>query len=396
MATGAQPKNKMKRGMRFAKRTNTSTKLSKRIGWLNKNAGLSQEIIYSEVKELLTDVGDRDAMRLLGELEDKDKTVRDPTAYLRAAALRILEGGSGSGDGGGPKARGNDMPLDEDVLMQKIEKRVQWLNGNANLRQDLSMDEVANALVGAGRSQAMQVLKDLEENADEVLDPNTYVLELLNNSVGEPGGPADDDRPGPDGGEGVDGEPGRGRSRRRRGGAKRAAREPVGRNVIKTGLKDKSGGAFVDQVRRRVDWLNKHAGLSQDLDFDRVGDLLLRMGQQKEAMKLLKQLEDNAAEVRDPSAYVASAARKLLREQEKVEKADRPGNRSSRADPKLSRHIGWMNKNVPLTNPIEFDRVAHFLQDIDPQQAMAILHDVEDNATEVRDPSAYIIAAARR
>jgi len=372
--------------MRFAKRTIASTKLSKRIGWLNNNAGLLQEIRYSEVKDLLTQVGDQEAMKILGQLEDKDRAVRDPTAYLKAAALKIL-GGSDEAPVG-RKAKGRDRgggePVDESVLIQKVEKRVQWLNANANLREELLFDDVGMALVNAGQRQAMQILKELEDKAGEVMDPTTFVLEELEKCGGADNEP--DDGPAPVGSGGNDGRVGRGSGRRRRKGANGRR----GRSVIKTGLKEKPLRNFADQVRRRIEWLNGHADLQQELDFDRVVDLLLQTGQQKEVMKILKNVEENASSVRNPTAYVANAAKNLMRDG--PEQPPQPVGLNS----KLSKRIGWLNKQAPLAVPIDYDRIAPFLQDLDTQEAMEILRRLEQNAVEIRDPSAYIIAAARR
>jgi len=391
---------KMKRGIRFAKRTIASTKLSKRIGWLNKNVELTAEVQYSEVKDLLTQVGDAGAMRILAELEGKGIAVRDPTAYVKAAAIRELEGdtsrgrrrrplsakeqeAAAEGSEGGESSRAGAGGA---LLRRRVEKRVQWLNTNANLTQDLLMEEVGDALVSAGHRQAMTILKNLEESAKEVLDPNTYVLSELSIRDGGAAGNGDGG-----GGGGVtgggEGKVGRGSGRRRRGkGALLSG--PPGRHVIKKTLKDQSEPErqFADQVRRRLDWLNSHGGLAQQLDFARVGDLLIRTGQRTEVMKILKVLEENAAEVRDPNAYVARAAKRLVKDQAPL----------SDADTKLRKRIGWLNKRVQLQVPIDYDRVAPFLSDLDIPQAMEILRRLEESATEVRDPSAYIIAAARR
>lgn len=397
----------MKKGIRFAKRTMASTKLSRRIGWLNKNADLVEEINYSEVKDLLSQVGDQEAMRVLKEVEGKGAEIRDPTAYVKAAALRLLheeiEGGNKGGGNGGSsgarrRARGRPLAepeaLDADTLFRKVEKRVQWLNANAGLSKELSLEEVGDALVSSGQREAMEVLKNLEDNAAEVRDPNGWVIANLKKSSG--------------GGE----QRGRGTGRRRHdnGGAKgkgTTSGPPVRRGVIKTSLKvEASERRFLGQVRRRIDWINANCGLAAELDFGRVGHLLVRLGDRQETMKILKVLEENAAEVRDPNAYVARAAKRAAEHtgggahftEEHFVEDPRPAARGQDAgvDKKIRQRVGWINKRVPLSTPLEYDRVAPFLSEIELSQAMEILKRLEENAAEVRDPGAYVVAAAIR
>lgn len=400
--------------MRFAKRTIASTKLSKRIGWLNKNAGLSQEIQYSEVKDLLTQVGDAEAMRILGNLEEKDQTIRDPTAYLKAAALRELEGGGkGKGERGkkaaggrreakgqgreakGQGREGEDAQDRREGLQQKVEKRIQWLNANANLREELLLDEVCEPLVGAGQRQAMRVLKMLEEQAEEVMDPGAFVIAALEDTTAG-GDDQGDDQPEDASDGGGEAPAGRGGRRRRGkgGGGKASGPGAPGAHVIKTGLKDKGNRDISDQVQKRFEWLNFNAGLAQELDFDRIGHLLVRTGNLREVMKILKVLEDNAGQVRDPNAYVARAVKNSIQDRPREDRPREDGPPPQQN--KLFKKMRWMNQNVPLAVPMDIDRISGFIEDMDPEQVMGVLRRLEVSAHEVRDPSAYVIAGVRR
>lgn len=65
------------------------------------------------------------------------------------------------------------------------------------------------------------------------------------------------------------------------------------------------------RIRRQVQWLNRNAELQSDLDEERVVPQLTRVSE-REAMDILKRLEDSASTVRDPTAYVISAYRRAV------------------------------------------------------------------------------------
>jgi len=67
-----------------------SQKVSKTIGWMNKNLALAQAIKYHEVSEALTNLGEFDACKLLSELSTmaSPETIKNPTAWLLSAASR--------------------------------------------------------------------------------------------------------------------------------------------------------------------------------------------------------------------------------------------------------------------------------------------------------------------
>merc|ERR1719420_2127646 len=63
---------------------------------------------------------------------------------------------------------------------------------------------------------------------------------------------------------------------------------------------------------------------------------------------------------------------------------------------KVKKRVGWLNANAGLQSPIMYDKVAPTLAGLSLPGAMQILKDVEGKATEVRDPTAYVLGAARR
>ena len=70
----------------------------------------------------------------------------------------------------------------------------------------------------------------------------------------------------------------------------------------------------MEKVKRRIGWLNANGNLQGPLVFDKVGMLLVSIGD-AQAMDILKKLEEHALEVRDPTGWVVTAARTCASEQ---------------------------------------------------------------------------------
>jgi len=173
-------------------------------------------------------------------------------------------------------------------------------------------------------------------------------------------------------------------------------------------LKRKSEGyarKLRDKVRKRVEWLNVNCSLASELDFEKVGDVLVRIGLQ-EAMRILKAFEECAGEVRDPNAYVGRAARRAANEgQVQPQPSPRPppppppssydqGHNGLEA--KLRKRIAWLNDHAALAVPLEFERVAEDLMAVDLLTALEVLNNLEENCDTVRDPNGYVAVGVRR
>eukprot|EP00450_Noctiluca_scintillans_P012485 CAMPEP_0194486034 /NCGR_PEP_ID=MMETSP0253-20130528/6833_1 /TAXON_ID=2966 /ORGANISM="Noctiluca scintillans" /LENGTH=866 /DNA_ID=CAMNT_0039326077 /DNA_START=58 /DNA_END=2658 /DNA_ORIENTATION=+ len=396
------PVQKVVRG-KFLKRTIASTNLSKRISRLNEV--LVSDIRYEEVRELLAGISTADATRVLTTMESKAADIKDPTAYLVKAARRMLAKSGQLGE--------------EDLL--KLERRVEWLNINAPLNQELSFERIGEELAGIRIQESMEILRRLEESAGEVRDPTAYVISAVMKKE-------------------------RWNSDRKGKTRKKSSSGPV-KPVIKSHLKTKVNAK---KFETRVAWLNQNAGLAAQLD-PRIVDLLNKLG--KQSFALLKNLEENAEEVRDPTAYVTRAAKRLLKEsredggdvgalEKRVSWLNRSGfqldfdrvlpfllnlplsqamevlkrlentpsvrdanayviagarRQCESGEPEnIEKRISWLNKNAGLTDALDSDRVMPFLTNVSRSQAMDVLKRLEENAATVRDPNAYVVASARR
>lgn len=438
----------------FAKRNASSTKFSRKIGWLNSHGKLLEEIRFSEVKEWLSKIGEDEAMIILQSLEKKAGEIQHPTNYVISAARNSLGGGRQRRGKGGGKRKGSaldqsksppepeeapsrpapaepvepvdieeeeeehedsmgvhlqageepspeeeaaDTPMeheeaDEEDSAQgetmdaaKVEDSLRYLNAHANLNQELEVERLLDPLIELGPVKAMGILQNLEQKSSEVRDPTGYVLAAIRKGSNGSG----------------------------------QAQKSGGRKVMKLHLKENrsSSSSFdpaqVEKVKKRINWLNDRGGLNDKLTYEIVGDLLLRSGPIGEIMKILKTLEENAAEVRNPNNYIAKAARRLAEEGVAPEPQssanrraaaqgggdfrDEPGDfRAEPLEKQLHAHISWLNREVQLNATLDFGQVAPYLLQLPPEHAGDILSRLEKSAAEVRDPNSYVVKAAQR
>jgi len=374
--------------------TSNSTKLSKRIGWLNNHAGLAMQIKYSEVKDLLTGMGDLGAMRLLKELEEKKESVRDPTGYIKVAAQRAL-GASALLNAALPTvqsmALGVPMNPVGNIAMEatlgRLRKRIGWLNKNANLQSQLVYDKVGQLLAAIGDAQAMEILKKLEEDATKVRDPTGWVTTAARKLL--PGNLA-------------------GAMASMSGSMPSAvpSQSPV-KGVIKTALKQQQAPApamnnilLTNQLKKRIGWLNANVPVKEPIQFDGVIAVLTTVGS-KQAMEILKHVEENVERINNPTAYIANAARRAA--QNALASGTLGQNLTQgvgivtqQQDENLRNQINWLNSSVGLAAPLSYEKVSGPLLGIPQDAATNILRNLEENAQSVRDPDAWVSNAVKR
>lgn len=251
---------------------------------------------------------------------------------------------------------------------KKIARQVGWLNKNASLKAKLSYSDIVEPLSRLDITSAMRILKDLEEMGSQIDNPTGYVGSAAARA-GASGGPAV-------GMQVVPGVP-----------------------ALSTGVgsappvQDPTG-----KIGRQIGWLNRNAALVEKLSFsDLVGPLSWL--DVTSAMAILKEVEEKAALIPEPTGYVLAAA---ARQGVPMNAAAMPPPTVGTVqvqmamDPtgKIGRQVGWLNKNVPMREPISFADVVEPLSMLDVPTAMAILKDVEVNAATVGNPTGYVSAAA--
>jgi hypothetical protein len=260
----------------FSKGAPAGSRVSKTIGWLNKNGPLNQPISYSDVADVLTALGEDSALQLLHELSEKGLTINDPTGWLLKAATNAATGG-GSRKGGWGKGSskgwsdysspgyGQFVPMSmiqhHHMIQpsQWIGKTIGRLNKTETLKQPVIYNDVIGALSIIPESVAIGLVKELGTKAEEVKDPSGWLI-------------------------------------------KAAA------NYNKGGKKWSTS----TEVSKKVGELNKSGLFKDRIMWNEVAGPLLCM-EEDEAMALIGELEEKAAEVKQPTNWLKSAAERSFK-----------------------------------------------------------------------------------
>merc|ERR1712048_362492 len=131
--------------------------LSKAIGKLNKTGVLQQPISYSDVVGPMSAVPEHVAIGLVKELEEKADSVKDPTGWLKMAAVRYSQKGGGWKTG------------------TTLSKRIGTLNKSGVLQEPVSWSDVAGPLLLMDEGSAMALIDELEGKAAEVKNPTNWL-----------------------------------------------------------------------------------------------------------------------------------------------------------------------------------------------------------------------------
>lgn len=361
------------RGNTKARDDDPSKRIARQVGWLNAYAGLSESISYNEVIDPLMHLEIAAALKILKDLELAAPTVKNPTAYVLAAVNRQLHRPP-------PglqmlSSKGAQWPHNVDVSRSdaeeldptgKIGRQIGWLNHKASLSARISFSDVVGPLSAIDISEAMSILKDLEQAGTKVSNPTGFISAAANRRL-----------------SGSTNKAGRKRS------YDALQERPA---ACSNGLEDDA-----KKISVQVGWLNKHAGLKEPVSYCDVVESLSAIDISS-AMQILKDLEVKAERVSNPTAYVIAAARRVL---SPGSSEKRPRSASAQANfgeegTSISRQIGWLNHHGHLQEKISYSDVVETLSAISHNAALQILKDLESSAARVTNPTAYIIAAAKR
>jgi hypothetical protein len=157
-------------------------------------------------------------------------------------------------------------------------------------------------------------------------------------------------------------------------------------------------------------WLNHNANLKQQLNLDKLTNLLVSIGRDS-ALDILKHVEEKAVSINDPTAYVVTAARKASSGQAlaPTRMIVDQGMRSPpilvpmafavasnpASDEKLRKRITWLNHNITMSEPLDLQKIAAEIHGMDITRVMQILKDIEEKAPQVRSPTSWVIKALR-
>merc|ERR1712232_520684 len=107
--------------------------ISKQIGWLNKSGLLVDRISYNEVSETLTTIGVEASLKIIKDCENKGSGVKNPTAYILAAAKRVS---SMRSDGDGAQWDNKRQRTREDSRSPQHRDRNASFRGRSGHRND--------------------------------------------------------------------------------------------------------------------------------------------------------------------------------------------------------------------------------------------------------------------
>merc|ERR1712066_13442 len=224
-----------------------ASRLQKRAAWLNSNVFASNPIDDNAIASMAELEYGR-AMELFKDVEEKAGEVNNPSGYLKAAVKRDL---------------GEYIEFD----MEKVRKRAVWLNSNVFLVKPIDEEAIA-AMAGMGAHRAMELFKEIEEKADSVRNPSSW---LKNAAAREGFGP------------------------------------PEGKVAASSGH---FRGHDADKVRRRGTWLNSNVFIDNPIDEDALAAMeVLDVGS---AMELFKDVESKIGEVKNPSGYLQAAVKRAM------------------------------------------------------------------------------------
>merc|ERR1712048_550166 len=137
-------------------------------------------------------------------------------------------------------------------------------------------------------------------------------------------------------------------------------------------------------------------GVTSPIQYADVADAMMQLGEKKIA-KILSDLEEKADTVRDPTAWVKTAARKAgshMSAGYAMPMMALPGMPMGMPQKSpASKLIGQFNKRG-VTAPIQYADVAEVMNQLSENKIAKILSELEEKANKVRDPTAWVKIAA--
>eukprot|EP00446_Apocalathium_sp_SHHI-4_P054275 CAMPEP_0177374656 /NCGR_PEP_ID=MMETSP0368-20130122/44274_1 /TAXON_ID=447022 ORGANISM="Scrippsiella hangoei-like, Strain SHHI-4" /NCGR_SAMPLE_ID=MMETSP0368 /ASSEMBLY_ACC=CAM_ASM_000363 /LENGTH=360 /DNA_ID=CAMNT_0018838267 /DNA_START=16 /DNA_END=1095 /DNA_ORIENTATION=- len=250
----------------------------------------------------------------------------------------------------------------------KITTRADWLNEHVFTDRPIDDDAIA-AMMGMGMKRALELFKEIEEMGDQVKSPSGFLKSAARREGLGPGGA---------GGGGAQKSKGKGKG----GGG--AVVGGGGGGAAKGGGGARNGG----RIANKAAWLNENLFQDRPIDDDAVA-AMIGMGGAR-AMELFKEMEEKGDQVKNPSGYLKSAARKEgFGPQE-------GGGRGGDADyNKIGQRAQWLNDNVFLDKPIDADAIAAMVG-MGRARAMELFKELQEKAGSMKNPSGYLKAAASR
>lgn len=342
------------------------SKVFRRATWLNANV-FPDRHIDQEATNAMLGLGVPRALELFKEIEEKANTLRNPSGYLKAAAQREGGGGyqgGGGGGGGAVPSVGRGMASHHPVMSEDerstIHRRATWLN--TNVFKDRPIDgDALSAMMGMGVARALELFKEIEEKS--VRNPSGYLITAA--------------------------------QREGHGPPPRAAQQMMQMLPHQAATTDEERST----IHRRATWLNKNVFKEKQIDHDAIGAMMgLGVGR---ALELFKEIEEKAAQLKNPSGYLKKAADREGLSLPALQMGGGAGPAVMYAQPALSeqesstihRRVTWLNANVFKDRQIDQEAVSAMLG-MGVARALELFKEIEAKADQMRNPSGYLKKAA--
>eukprot|EP00933_Yihiella_yeosuensis_P028586 TRINITY_DN22436_c0_g1_i1.p1 TRINITY_DN22436_c0_g1~~TRINITY_DN22436_c0_g1_i1.p1 ORF type:complete len:650 (+),score=184.54 TRINITY_DN22436_c0_g1_i1:72-2021(+) len=339
------------------------SKIRKRITWLNANV-FQDKPLEPDAIEFVASVGIGRAFELLKDLEEKGSEIRNPSSWVIGAVKRESAPPSVGIAAQQGKGRGGQIASEEEY--SKLRKRVTWLN--ANVLQEKTIDgEAIDSLSCLGIGRCFELLKDLEEKADEINKPSSWLKAAVQREAPPP------TQHGP---------------------------PPIeyGKGGGKGGWSDQD----YSTLHRRTTWLNANVFQEKPPIDEEAVESMVFVGVGR-ALELLKDMEEKAPQINNPCGWIKNALKR-----EGVAPANAPptprggGGKgasvfvSDQEYGTIHRRVTWLNANVLQDKPPVDGEAIDALLHLGVGRALELLKDVEAKSADINNPSSWLKAAVSR
>ncbi|CAE8669567.1 unnamed protein product, partial [Polarella glacialis] len=386
-----------------------STTIHKRATWLTGNV-FQDRPINEEAIQAMMSLGCARALELFKEIEAKKDDLRNPSGYLIKAALN--EGVAVSHQQMPPQqvqyappaqhypqefhAKGMGKGLSEQESTT-IHKRATWLTGN--VFQDRPINEEAiQAMMALGCARALELFKEIEAKKDDLRNPSGYLIKAARNegaAVGHQQMPPQQVQYAPP--------------------AQHYPQEFHAKGMGK-GLSEQESTT----IHKRATWLTGNVFPDRPINEEAI-QAMMSLGCAR-ALELFKEIEAKKDDLRNPSGYLIKAAQNEGVAAGVQMPAHAPvyapppfqgrGNgigsapaaqfqsmgkgKGSPDHDKIHRKVTWMNKNVFTEAPIDAEAIEVLAGLGSVERVFAMLDDLQTKGAEVKNPSGYLKASAKR
>jgi len=249
----------------------TTDELWTRVEWLNNEGGFQNSIRHADVSDAAADLDVEAVAVVLNQLEERWNDVSDPTAF----AVEGLSKQRADRDAREQTILAHHSWRQQQLQQQQqqhqqhvaagggnsaIRERVDSMNREGGFQGAIDVDAVLKCAKGANTTEALRLLRDLENKREDVTDPTAWACAALQRLVAS-GNTAEEDASG------------------------------------------------WDEVRKRIGWLSQDGGFQSPLSVEEVMEAVDGV-LPNVVLRVLSNLEEKGAEVSNPTRWVVAALNK--------------------------------------------------------------------------------------